>query len=318
MNLKQDENRIVVLFNMYIEDCMYVKRNRETTVIGERQTFNTFCKLMPEVEVLNDITYEKLVSFFKKLETRERIVGRGKIKYGVTTSTTDTYRRRLSRFFDWLIDENYLSQNPMDRIKMQKPVYTKDETLKRKDVETIFTAIEMNYSNLLIKKRDKAMVATLLFLGLRRGELLGLNINDVDLERGQITVRGETSKSKTDRRMFMPDQLKSFLIDYIQERKGYNYKTPALWVSGNKDDGLTLHGLKHWVIRLREKSGIKFHLHQFRHTYAVNLHRNGADFLDIMKLMGHKTTRMTLRYLSSVECKDVYPRISDFRIEKMA
>jgi site-specific recombinase XerD len=93
------------------------------------------------------------------------------------------------------------------------------------------------------------------------------------------------------------------LKDYFQERK--SLKTEYLIVTTRGDKALTQHGLKHWVKGLIIKSGIKFHLHQFRHTFACKLCEANVNVFKVQKMMGHLDISMTMRYARSLRTQDM-------------
>jgi integrase/recombinase XerD len=135
----------------------------------------------------------------------------------------------------------------------------------------------------------------LVFTGVRKEELLGLQLSDVDLERKFIVVRAEISKSKRHRIIPLNSILIPYLLDYFHYRR--NYTSKSLWVSGTVDRGLTEHGAKHLIITLTKVTKINCHLHRFRHTFATNYYKQTHDLFGLQKLMGHRSLRMTLSYL---------------------
>jgi integrase/recombinase XerD len=167
----------------------------------------------------------------------------------------------------------------------------------------------------LLLRRDMAMVGVLTFCGLRRNELLSLELRDVDLYNNLLTVCGETSKSKKTRKVPINLQLKKNLVDYLNERKSHGYKNPYLFVSGTSDRQLTKHGLKHWVERLSRLSGVKFHVHRFRHTFATNLAMQDVGAVKIQKLMGHTDLKMTQTYLRSILPEEMHDDVNKLSFE---
>ena len=95
------------------------------------------------------------------------------------------------------------------------------------------------------------------------------------------------------------------LKDYLNERKKLGLKTEYLIASSRGDRGLSREGLKHWVKALVKKSGVKFHLHQFRHTFACKLAEKNTNGFKIQKLMGHTDMNMTARYMRSLNTEDM-------------
>ncbi len=311
------KNKIQETFDKYIEYCAYAKGLRAETIRGEKQTFETFLKIMPEIISVEDLLEDNIILFLKRLRTRQRIVGRNTIITGIKDSTVDTYWRRLNRFFKWLVQKEYIKLNPVINLRGELPKYEDDKTLKKNEIERIISAIDLHSTSPFALRRDKAMIFTLLHLGVRKGELLGLQVRDIDFVKNKITIRGEISKSKTTRFLAMNLVLKNHLQEYVEERNKRGYKTQYLWVSSSEDSGFTKHGIKHWVRRLNRLSGVKFHLHQFRHTFACTLAKNNVSVFKIMKLLGHKTLRMTIQYLRSIDSDDLDEDIKQINLDKM-
>jgi integrase len=149
------------------------------------------------------------------------------------------------------------------------------------------------------------MISLLVFCGLRKGEFISLQVRDIDMDKGMLTIRGETSKSKRTRYLPMHRTLMMHLQEYIRERNKYSYKTEYLIVSSTGDNRLTVHGLKHWIQRLIHASGVRFHLHRFRHAFACTLANKNVGLIKIQKLMGHTDPKMTAMYLRSITTEDL-------------
>lgn len=303
------------LFSEYISECQFARRSRPATIRGYQQTFITFCTIMPGI-ALQDLTSTTLTRFFKILEERKRIVGKGTVKVGVKKSTIATYWCKLNNFFTWLQRRNYLKENPFSGMTYPLPVYEDRKFLRRIQVEKILAAIHSHFNgNLLILKRNLVIFYLLMFCGLRREELLLLQIRDIDLERKIVTVRAETSKIPRTRYLPMHTQLASYLKDYLAARLGLT--TPFLIVSSQRDDRLSYDGLKHLVTNLNNYSGVRFHLHQFRHTFAVNFLKNSNNIAKLKQLMGHKDIRMTLTYLRCLPTNEMRGDIESMNIDTL-
>lgn len=270
--------------------------------------------MMPEIFTVDLLTREVLVEFFKRIKTRTRIVGRDTEKVGLLDSTIKTYSNKLNAFFVWLVQKELMIRNPLDGIKLKNPEYNDQRALKSEEIHKIISAIALHPNNSLILKRDMFMTHALLFCGLRKGELIGLQGRDIDIDKRTITVRAETSKSKRSRTISIHPTLLFHLKDYIQERNRLRYRTEYLIVSNNEDKGLSVHGLKHWVNKLVKLSGVKFHLHRFRHAFACNLAKNNTSILKIRDLMGHKNLKMTEVYLRSIVTEDLREDINKLSI----
>lgn len=302
------------IFTEYITECKFARGLRPQTITGYEAVFNHFLTMMPEVNTLESLTREKMIEFFKRIKTRTRIVGRDTPKVGLEDSTIKTYGNKLNAFFVWLIQRGLIVRNPLDGIKLKYPEYNDQRALKTPEVHKIISAIILHPVNPLILKRDIMMIDLLFFCGLRSGEFIGLKVTDLDMEKQQLTVRAETSKSKRSRTLPMHPTLMIHLREYITERNRQNYRTEDLIVSSTEDKGLSVHGLKHWVNRLVKLSGVKFHLHRFRHSFACNLAMTDMGMIKIRDLMGHRSLKMTEVYLRSMIIEDARADINKLSI----
>lgn len=291
-------------FLQYIDECRYSARMRSETLRGYKAVFDLFLRIMPEVTDIEDLNASILNEFFKRIETRQRMVGKI-LKTGVRQSTIKTQRSKLNVFFVWLCAKGYLEENPLKCIPVPKVRYDDFKRLKDHEINKIYAAIIQYDTPLLLLRRDIAIVSLLIHCGLRKGELLGLQVSDIDFDKKQITIRGETSKSAITRYLPLHPTLAMHLKDYLKAKRNYNLKTEYLIVTGKGDDRLTPHGLKHWTKRLEEKSGLDFHLHQFRHTFACKLVEADVNLFKIQKLMGHSDIKMTMKYARSLKTEDM-------------
>lgn len=303
------------LFNDYADQCDYMKKLRPETIRGYRATFHIFSVLMPEIQMPDELTVGVMDEFFRRLQCRTRIVGKGTEKTGVRASTIKTYWSKLNSFFEWLMVRGKIQKNPLSIVKVAEPEYNDKRALKKEEIDKILSAIVTYSKTSFILRRDVAITSILRFTGLRKGELLGLQTKDIDMEKRILTVRAETSKSKRSRSLPIHHTLLKHLREYIEERKRKGYKTEYLIASDNDDTRLTVHGLKHWVKRLNKLSGVKFHPHQFRHTFACNLARLGVEVYRLQILMGHTDLRMTQRYLRSLGVEDCRSIIEELDVD---
>ncbi|MBS1686592.1 MAG: site-specific integrase [Bacteroidetes bacterium] len=282
------------------------------------ESFRHFASLMPEIINPSDLKAQVMVVFFTRLHTRERVLLNGKRIAGVKNSTVKTYASRLKSFFKWMKSRAYIANNPLDDMKFPAPVYDDNRALKGEEIKRIMGALVQNAQSSLILQRDLSMVAVLTFCGVRRTELSLMEVRDLDFTSDLVTIRSETSKSKVTRRIPMHPTLKFHLQQYLKERKGHPNKTHLLFLSSRGDAGLTLAGLKHWVERLSRSSGVKFHLHRFRHTFATNLALQDVGMSKIQRLMGHKDIKMTQAYLRSIDTEKMGEDIKRLTFETLA
>ncbi len=301
----QKEKNLDILFNTYINYCAYSSRLSKDTIRGYKDTYKLFRLIMQEIVTVEDLLPCAMDDFFKRLETRERIVGKGEKRIGVKDTTIKTYWTKLNSFFVWLVNNHYIEMNPLYGKKSPKVRYDDFKRLTDEDISKIVTAITQEKTNALSYYRNMFMVYLFLFTGVRRTEFISLRLTDIDMFKRVVTIRGETSKSKRTRVLKINSILFMHLNNYIEERRKLKYKTDSLIVSTIKDRGLSIEGLKHWTERIKQSSGVKFHVHQFRHTFACKLVEANVNIYKIKELLGHTDIRMTVKYLRSLNTADM-------------
>lgn len=198
--------------------------------------------------------------------------------------TIDNVRRILSSFFAWLEDEDYIIKSPTRRIHKNKTMKTVKETYSDEELE------EMRDSCNEI--RDLALIDFLSSTGVRVGELVNLNIKDIDFENRSCVVLGKGSKQ---REVYFDARTKIHLQNYLSTRTDNNQ---ALFVSLlHPFNRLKISGVE---IRLRElgnKINInRVHPHKFRRTMATKAIDKGMPIEQVQVLLGHSKIDTTLEY----------------------
>lgn len=278
----------------YMYDCEFVQKLQPETLRGHRQVFATLIKLQPDIS-LDTLSSHQLIEFFKILQERKRIVGKGKVVTTVKKSTVATYWSKFNTFFEWLKRKNYIEQNPLDLLTRPTPLYEDRQYLRKEEIERLLTSILLHSANNFLLKRNLTTFYLFLLCGLRREELMQLQVRDIDLDKKMLTVRAETSKVKRTRYIPIHSQLAMSLADYLAARKQYTCQ--HLIVSSTADSRLTNDGLKHFISTISQASGVQFHVHQFRHTFAVNFLKTSNNIAKLQQLLGHKQVAMTLLYV---------------------
>ena len=202
----------------------------------------------------------------------------------VSKVTLDNVRRILSSFFAWLEDEDYIVKRPVRRIHKVKTGKTVKETYTDESLELMRDHCD--------NTRDLAMIDLLASTGIRVGELVKLNRNDVDFDNRECIVFGKGNK---ERKVYFDARTKIHLQRYLAERTDQN---DALFVSLLKPfDRLQISGVE---IRLRkigrELNFQKVHPHKFRRTLATMAIDKGMPIEQVQQLLGHQSIDTTLQY----------------------
>lgn len=206
------------------------------------------------------------------------------LRNNCSKANIDNVRRILSTFFSWLEDENYILKSPVRRIhkirttKSVKETYT-DEVLEmmRDGCETI---------------RDLAMIDLLASTGMRVGELVQLNIEDIDFESRECVVFGKGNK---ERPVYFDARTKVHLRNYLKSRTDDN---PALFVSLMKPyNRLEISGVEVRLRKIGQDLGFnKVHPHKFRRTLATRAIDKGMPIEQVQQLLGHAQIDTTMKY----------------------
>jgi integrase len=148
--------------------------------------------------------------------------------------------------------------------------------------------------------RDKALLLTLLDSGLRANELLSLNIENIDLMTGRIYVA--ITKNSRPRITFVSDEPRRLLRKYLKTRSVLSKQEP-LFLTDDNHHRLTYNGLVHLFRRRAADAKLTYQPmpHDFRRTFALEMHRNGCDPTIRKILMGHRDASVSARYLDFSE-----------------
>ncbi len=198
--------------------------------------------------------------------------------------TIDNIRRILSSFFSWLEDEDYIIKSPVRRIHKVKAALTIKETYTDEALEKMRDSCE--------EPRDLALIDMLASTGMRVGELVLLNRDDINFEERECVVFGKGSK---ERMVYFDARTKIHLQNYLQKRADNN---PALFVSLRAPhERIQIGGIEHRLREMGKRLNIlKVHPHKFRRTLATMAIDKGMPIEQLQRLLGHQRIDTTLQY----------------------
>lgn len=198
--------------------------------------------------------------------------------------TVDNVRRNISSFFSWLEEEDYILKSPMCRIHKIKTKQQVKEIISDEAIEKL-----RDYCTC---RRDRAIIDLLYSTGMRVGELVRLNISDVNFEERECIVFGKGDK---ERKVYFDAKAKLHLQDYINSRKD---KNPALFVTLDAPyDRLKISGVEIRLRHLGQRLNLnKIHPHKFRRTMATRAIDKGMPIEQVQKILGHSQIDTTMQY----------------------
>jgi len=217
------------------------------------------------------------------------------LESGAEPATARARQLGLRRFSAWLEEEGEVDTDPLLGLKAPKLDSKVTESLTDDELRRLIKACSGKEFR---DRRDEAIVRLMAETGMRAGEVIGLTIADVDLQRGLVTVR----RGKGGKGRFAPfgPQAARAIDRYLRMRRTHRLAdTAALWL-GDRGKELAYFGLRNALQYRAELAGLKgFHLHLLRHTAASRWLAAGGSEGGLMSVAGWSTRDMIDRYTRS-------------------
>ncbi len=288
------------------DHAQYVMNHSVLTVAGYRAAYGNFRHFLKDPENAGRPIGELL-------EDLDAWVAWNR-KRGLSAITTNTYFRTLRPFFHYL-EKKHGVPNPY-RTAATPPV-PRDrlpKALPPEQLERILAAAR-NYPwrTEFQCARGLAMIAVMIYGGLRKREVLRLQYADVNLVDGTIRiVAGKGRFGGKDRTVYMPAELRAILTQYLTLRRQYGFTCPEFFVSrGNRP--LSEIQFRRIIDCIREASGVAFFAHALRHSYITMLLRTGVPIHVVQSLAGHADIGTTALY-TAVWDDDKRSAVERFRL----
>ena len=270
-NVKEDvksNNRILEIFlsAKQVEGCSI------KTIKYYESTVRQLYKKMPKK--VSEYTTEDIRAYLAVFQR----------KHKSSKVTIDNIRRIFSSFFAWLEEEDFILKSPVRRIHKVKTGTQVKEVLTDENLELL--------RDNCIHIRDLAIIDFLTSTGIRVGELVKLNRNDVNFAERECIVFGKGNKERI---VYFNARAKIHLQQYLRSRKD---KNPALFVSLAKPHNrLQISGVEMRLRQLGRKVKLpRVHPHKFRRTLATMAIDKGMPVEQVQKLLGHVKIDTTMHY----------------------
>ena len=266
-----DDSETEDLLDLYI-NAKKVSGKAESTLVDYRYIITRFLKA--ENVKTKEVTKEH-VRHYLAVE----------LERGIAESTVNTVRQKLNGYFGWLESEQLIRCNPVRNVETVKVPKVIRESYSTVDVEII----KRNCKSI----RDRAIVSLLLSTLCRVSEITSLNIEDLDLEKQELTVTGKGNKQ---RKVFIDDVTTLLMREYIASRSDDN---PALFV-GKRKERLKPGGVRAMLKVIESRCEVdNIHPHRFRRTSITNLLLHGMPIQNVAILAGHSKIDTTMHYYAA-------------------
>lgn len=230
--------------------------------------------------------FQKILTPVRKITTEEirAYLSEYQENSGCSKVTVDNIRRNISSFFSWLEEEDYILRSPMRRIHKIKTKQSVKEIISDEAIEQLRDQCG--------SIRDLAIIDLLYSTGIRVGELVNLDIADINFEARECVVFGKGDK---ERRVYFDAKAKLHLRQYLDTRTDSN---PALFVSLDAPHNrLKISGVEIRMRKLgRSLNLTKIHPHKFRRTMATRAIDKGMPIEQVQKILGHSQIDTTMQY----------------------
>jgi site-specific recombinase XerD len=211
---------------------------------------------------------------------------------GARPATVSQRYRSLQQFFKWLASEDEIAESPMSAmhpptVPVEPPPVLREEELRR----LLATCAGTDFED----RRDLAILRLFLDTGMRRGELAGLRLADVDFEHDVAVVLDKGRRPRV-----CPFGRKTAqAVDRYLRARGRHTWAGEEWLWLGRKGRLTDTGIEQVVRRRGTQAGLRVHPHLFRHTYAHQMLADGMQEGDLMRLAGWRSRQMLSRYGAS-------------------
>ena len=277
-------DKLIKNFKNYLKIERNLSQNTITSYLFDLQKLNIF---------LQENNFSSNPSHIKESTLKKFVY---KISKEIKPSSQARIISGIKRFFDFLILENILNENPLENIETPKIGSKLPTTLTVKEIDKLIDSIDIKSKN---KIRNKAIIEILYSCGLRVSELITLKVSDLYFTESIIKVTGKGNKER-----FVP--ISKGAINYIE--KYLNEVRIFQKIKKGSEDTLFLNergsGLSRVMIyiilndlKIKAEINKKIGPHTLRHSFATHLLENGADLITIQNMLGHENIVTTERYL---------------------
>lgn len=234
-------------------------------------------------------------------------------KLGTSPYRDTSIRRKVAAlkvFFRYLEEKGVVAESPARKLRIKRPVENRVPTvLSSREIRSLLAAPKDQITELAAARdqspggrnryfcavRDNIILELLFSTGIRIGELVALNVADVDVDKRQIQITGRATRGRSV--TVTSDGLIEALVQYIDLRSERALETPALFV-GRSGTRLTIYSIENIFKKHVRLAEIKRHItpHSLRHTMAAMLVSSGTDIREVQEILGHASILSTQVY----------------------
>ncbi|MBN2527758.1 MAG: tyrosine-type recombinase/integrase [Deltaproteobacteria bacterium] len=286
------KNELLQIHDVFCQEAIN-QNYRKTTIRWWKESIRAFIRFYGNegIHSVQHITLDRLRRYLFDGMNR-----------GWTSDSFNSQRRSLNAFLKWCVFRGLLPENPLDQIPRQRLEKKLPKAVSMVDAQRILEyAFNARVHYEFQRYRNRALLAVMIFAGLRCAETLNLKMDHVDLVNGVIAVRN--GKGGKDRLVPIHYSLASILKEYVDARKRRRRTCEYFFASAQEDRQLTYFAIRRLVRQVRDGTGIAFSAHRLRHTFATLMLEGECDLFSLKEMMGHSDIQTTSIYLSATTNK---------------
>jgi len=269
------------LHQQYLRYLEVERRMAPQTIVSYRSDFQQFLEFLRGEGRWGMASQDRLATF--SLEN-VRAYQYQMSADGFAASTVQRRLVSLSCFGTWMVKRHHVAENPLAALEYPKKPKRLPQVVAWEDLQAVMPAED--------RSRDRAIISLLLYGGLRRGELVTLDVGDFSATMRKLHITGKGSK---DRVISLPQPACETLGAYLTQKRSSAKASDPLFVT-SVGARMTAKVVIRTVNRVARRFGRHLHPHMFRHSYATELLDRGADLRDIKDLLGHESIATTEIY----------------------
>ena len=286
---------LISAYENYLTKVKQASGNTVSSYMRDIRQFAGWLRDGEDADVV-DATQLNIADFMSHLEEQGR-----------SAATRSRALASLKNFYAYMVSSGFLNENPVKDVKVERDQKKLPQILTSREIELLLAQPTSADPKGI---RDRAMLQVMYATGIRVSELIGLDVEDVNLDQGMIRCTG----GRKNRVLPIYEEAQKALRRYIQEIRSDMLADPgehALFVNVG---GARMSRQGFWKIlkHYQDTAGIEKEItpHTLRHSFAVHLLENGADLGSLQELMGHSDISSTQMYTQMVDqkLKKVYER----------
>lgn len=276
--MQQRSTTLADALDLFVLDCRAQRFTKSTLGFyqGRLSLFVKWCDANGTT-LLHELTATDIKRFLVHLQDK-----------ALSSAYVHSHARAIKTFCNYAVRDELITLSPFAKVKMPRLEKKLPKALSKAELTAIVKACKGN-------RRDRAIIFFLLDSGVRATELCNLNVADLDMQTGSVTVH--QGKGQKDRTTFVGASTRKATKRYLIERNKPGQSEP-LFISERGGKRLTYFGLAQMLKRLRRDAKVEnFSAHALRRSFAIRMLRGGCDIFVLAKLMGHSDITVLRSYL---------------------